>query len=104
MEILFKIFIDTDPWIIFNAIVAWICGTYVLWYALNHANGKKPLRLLMAGVILYTALIYTLSIINIIPDDTTMGATFFRPLQVLWYLFPVWESRAEIGKNGKGKH
>lgn len=88
-----------EAFIIINVIMGWLCGIYTLWYAFNRANGKKPIRIVMGGIILYFAVMYTLDLFNIL-TLAEIGSYFLRPFLPLFYLFPVWESRAEI--SGKG--
>jgi hypothetical protein len=82
-----------DGWIVFNAVVGWITGLYVLQYALRYANGKKPLRLIASFLILYFAFRYTQSAFGFIPP---IGLSeYFRPWIWVFFCLFAYECRSD---------
>lgn len=79
-----------DPWILFNALVGWICGMYIMYHAFARSNGKKPLRILASCIVLYFAVIYTLSLFGLVAELSL--SEYFRPAIWLFYLIPAWEA------------
>jgi hypothetical protein len=90
-----------DVLLIVNAVVGIISGLYVLIFALKYSNGKKPIRIVSAAILLHFGIIYSLACLNIIPI-ADIGPIYTRP--VIWLLcaIPVWECRVE--SNGQGTH
>jgi hypothetical protein len=83
-----------DMWIIINAVMGWLVGLYVFQFAIRHANGKKPIRLISSAVIMYFAFVYTRAWLGYIPVPDI--AVALRPwVSIAVYFLPLWECRID---------
>lgn len=88
--------------LIINALTGIGAGAFNLWYAIVHANGKRPLRLLSAAILFYIGIAYVFTIFGYV-TEATLGPEFLRPFFPILMLLPVWDAIAD-GYNLKEKH
>jgi hypothetical protein len=76
--------------LLINATFSAISAGVNLYYVLRHSNGKKNIRLISCGIMIYFTLIQILAAVGAI-TYATYGAEYLRPWMPVLYLIPVFD-------------
>ena len=87
-----------DLILIFNALIALICSTYMLYYGIKvyrfHQPARRTVYIIIGVALAYHVFAYSLAIFNVvgyaeIPTEAIEFTTLVRPLVSIFFLAPV---------------